>query len=371
MKITAMTQETKQLKKMTFGEDITTEQVKAFFFDEDALVIQPRPVYRMDNAGKRYYFTQDKEGNNTFYISVTTFINFSLPTSPQLIEWKAQHGIAQAKIMTAEAADYGTLMHIEIASLLINKTYDLDSLNNRVAAYVRGTGHPERLINPWTSKMKMDILAFAQFAIDVNMQVEAIECILADEDMGLAGAIDIVAIIDCSEKGFFGEVLKSGKNAGKQKETTQVHRRRVMIDIKSGRKGFWESHEIQLNAYRKIWNKAFPDKPVEKVFNWAPKEWKGDTPTYKLKDQTEAKSGRKFEHMLNIAKVEAEGREKVATVPRGIIDLESKNLLPNIRVMTMDEIVKESIEKVEAPEKEIRPADFDKDVLDLEDADNE
>jgi len=335
------------LKELHYGEDVTIEQAQGLFFDQDALIIQPRPVYRMDHKGRRFYFTQDKEGNNTFYISVTTFISMSLPQSVHLIKWYAEHGYDKAKAMAQEAADYGTLMHIEAATMMINKTYDLEAVGTLVSNYVRELGYSPRLVRPWAEKLKKDLLAFAQFAIDVNLQPVAIECILADEELGLAGAIDLVAHMDVTETGFWGETYKTGPRAGEPKATKRTIRVLAIVDLKSGRKGFYESHELQVEAYGRMWNSFFKENQVARIFNWSPKDWRGEKPSYNLKDQTDGAKAAKLDNMLAIAKIEAASREQVATVPRGVIDLKNDSLLANIRVMTMDEIVKESVAEME------------------------
>ena len=68
---------------------MTVEEIKAEFFNEDALQEQPEPVYRLDSNGHRYYYTFDENGEPTFFVSVTTLIKQTMPTSPQLVKWIA------------------------------------------------------------------------------------------------------------------------------------------------------------------------------------------------------------------------------------------------------------------------------------------
>ena len=209
--------------KMEYGDGITIEQAKALYFDLDALLIAPRPVYRMDNKGKRFYFTFDKDNKPQFVISVTSFIAASLPTSPYLIDWIAEHGREKANELRDEAAAYGTLLHREIAHLLIEKRYNLDLMTMVVEEYVKVENLAPKCLK-WGEKLKRDIASFAQFALDTNFKPLAIEIMLVDESLGLGGAVDIVGEMDIEEKGFFGEVYKSSENQGKPKESKQLKR---------------------------------------------------------------------------------------------------------------------------------------------------
>lgn len=357
------------MENMTYGENITIEQAKALYFDADALLIAPRTVYRMDNRGRRFYFTLDADNKPRFYLSVTTFINLSLPTPVQLIDWIAENGRDKANDLRDEAAAYGTLLHCEIASMLIQKSYNLDGVGALVAGYIKEQNLSPKCVR-WVEGFKRDMLSFAQFAIETNLKPLAIEMMLADDTLGLGGAIDLVCEFDIEEKGFYGEVYKSGDRKGEPKETKQTRRVRAIVDVKSGKKGFYESHELQLRGYKKMWNNFFTETPVELVFNWSPKAWTGSTPTYTLKDQTDTPKSFKFDHLLAIAQIEAADREEVATVARGVISLANPTLDANIVTMTLNEIVVDSIKRMaeaEEPETLGKAFDLDRDVLDIED----
>ncbi|MCB0376370.1 MAG: hypothetical protein KDD04_10665, partial [Sinomicrobium sp.] len=89
--------------------------------------------------------------------------------------------------------------------------------------------------------------------------------------------------------------------------------------FKSGRKGFWPTHEAQLHIYRMMWNAVFGEKvglEVTHVFNWAPNKWR-DKPTYKLQNQTESIERENIPDYLNIFK-----RSKYGEGPsRTVVDL--------------------------------------------------
>ncbi len=144
----------------------------------------------------------------------------------------------------------------------------------------------------------------------------AVELILWHPTDMYAGALDLVAELD------FG---KGRINA--------------IIDLKSGKKGFYESHEIQLHAYWQMFNIHFPNINIIKLFNWSPKDFKGVTPTYNLKDQTESKNAEKLPYLVNLARIEDAKRTNTISVVSGKIDL-AKGLRGNIVEKTFTELVK-------------------------------
>lgn len=318
---------------------MTVEQIKAEFFNADALQEQPEPVYRLDSNGHRYYYTFDENGEPQFYVSVTTLIKQTLPTSPQLLKWIADMGYDESRRYAAERAAYGTFMHAQIGELLITHTYDLNSLRDRLKSYIESEKLPSDFIN-YADDLKKDVLAFAQFAKDVELKPLAIELVLTNPNDGYAGAIDLCSEITVEEKGFFGEVYKTGAKAGQPKETKQQRRIRAIIDFKSGRKGFFPEHEVQLHAYKTMWNMHFEQYPVEKVYNWSPCDWRGKTPTYKFKDQTESKNAQKLPYLVELARIEDEKRDNTVISCNGIIDLESPNFENNITELSLAEVVK-------------------------------
>lgn len=317
---------------------MTVEQIKSEFFNDDALQEQPETVYRLDSSGHRYYYTFDEDGEPRFYVSVTTLIKQTLPTAPSLIKWIADTGYEESQRYAAERASYGTFMHSQIAELIINRKYDLNKLRERLVQYIETEQLPSDFIN-YTDDFKKDLLAFAQFMKDVELKPLAIELVLTNPEDGYAGAIDLAAEITIEEKGFFGEVYKTGANAGQPKETKQKRRIRAIIDFKSGRKGFFPEHEVQLHAYMKMWNMHFEAYPIEKVFNWSPKDWRGKVPTYNFKDQTESKNAQKLPFLVELAKIEDEKRDNTIISCSGIIDVDC-GLESNIMELSLAEVVK-------------------------------
>lgn len=337
-----MAKKIKSIKELVGGNlpkeiatGVTVEKLSSMFFDAKALKRQPEPLYRMDSNNHRYYYRWDKE-KPVFYTSVTTLIKNTLPTSPHLIKWIADMGTEESKEFAQERADYGTFLHIQCGELLINGTYNLNSLSEKLTIFL--TKEKLQAKQGWESDLKKDVLAFAQFMIDYDVKPLAIEICLYHPTGGYAGAIDIVCEMTIEEKGFFGEVYLSGANKGQPKETKQSKRVRAIVDIKSGRKGFYESSEIQLKAYEAMWNIHFPELPIDKVFNWSPKDFRGSIPTYNLKDQTDSRSAKKLPYLVELAKIEDEKRNNTVTVISGHIDL-LKGLSDNITEKSFEDLV--------------------------------
>lgn len=317
-----MAKKTKSIKEVLdspvkeVAPEITIEKLTPQYFNTEKLLHQPKPIYRIDLKDFRYYYNFGEDGEPKFYTSVTTLIKNTLPTPPALIKWMADKGAEDGKNEAMERACYGTCMHHLCGMLLINGKLDLGVVPNVLQQIaLRENIQPQK---GWVEELKKDILAFAQFIIDRKVKPLAIEVCLYHPTDGYAGAIDLVAELDFDRK-----------------------RITALIDLKSGRKNFYPSHEIQLGAYREMWKIHFPDKPVDKIFNWSPKDFRGKTPTYNLKDQTESKNIAKLPYLVELSRIETEKRDDTVTVISGTIDL-NKGLSDNISEKTFIELVCEN-----------------------------
>jgi len=289
------------------------EKINPLYFNLDKLKQQPEPLYRLDSKNHRYYYRFSGD-EPVFYTSVTTLIKNTLPTSPFLISWLiSKQGTGAEEAL--ERAFYGTFLHAECSNLLINGKYDLEKLPERLESFSKQEDMPVK--KGWADELKKDMLAFAQFVIDKNVTPLAIEICLYHPDDGYAGALDLVCELDFNRK-----------------------RITAIIDLKSGKKGFYESHEIQLGAYRDMWQIHFPDTPIDKLFNLSPKAWK-KSPTYELKDQTGSPNIPKLPYLVELSKIEADKRDDTFTIVSGEINL-SGDLTNNYSEKTLIELVKEN-----------------------------
>lgn len=326
---------------------MTAEEMTALFFAKDALKEAPEKVYRLNASNHRYYYTFNEQGQPIFYVSVTTFIKQTMPTSPTLLKWIADTGYEESQAYAQDRASYGTFMHAQITELLINGYYDLNSLKGKLRDYMEREQLPSSFLN-YAESLKKDILAFAQFAIDTNLKPLAIELVLTHPRDGYAGAMDLACEFDAEVSGFYGEFYKTGARAGEERKTTKLERVRAIIDFKSGRKGFFEEHEVQLHAYMEMWNLHYPSTPISRVYNWSPKDWRGTKPSYNLKDQTDSVNAKKLPYLVSLAKIEDDKRENTVVLTSGLINLDkTKDLSVNISEFSLSEIVKKRTERKE------------------------
>lgn len=332
------------------AEGMTAEEMRAVFFNVDALVGQPEMVYRLNGGKHRYYYTFDEAQNPVFFTSVTTMIKFTMPTSPHLIKWIAEKGYEEARNYAQERADYGTFMHTEIAELLINKTYDTTKVREKLKAFIEQEKLPVDFINH-EEEIKKDVLSFAQFMIDCKVNPLAIEIVLTHPTDGYAGAIDLICEMTIKVDGLdHDNPYKSGARKGQPREVKVDKTLIAIVDFKSGRKGFYEEHEVQLQAYTEMWQHHFPNKKVERLYNWSPKDWRGAKPTYNLKDQTEAKSRGKLKHLVELARIESSRKETNVTIIEGTINLDT-GLEDNLKEMSLAELVKKRKSDKDKPTK--------------------
>lgn len=297
---------------------MTIEEMKAMFFD-GALIEPPYKVFQLNSKGHRYYYKFDEDGNPEFYPSVTTIISQTLPKNDFLIKWIAEKGIEESERYKAERAAYGTFMHAQFEELIINRTYDLDSLKENLKDYIEKNRLPKDFIY-YADDLKKDVLSFAQFVIDYDVRPIAVEISLVHPVHKYAGMIDLPCSI----------LVKHGEK----------ERINAIVDFKSGRKGFYEEMEIQLHLYLDMWNANFPEIPIERVFNFSPKDWR-KKPTYNLKDQTDSPNARKVPYLLELAAIEDEKRDNTFTSVSGAIMLDNEpDLMNNVISLSLSELIK-------------------------------
>ena len=305
---------------------MTVEEIKAVFFNADALREPPYRVFQLNWDGYRYYYRLDESGEPQFFPSVTTLLKQVMPTPPALLDWMIKNG-ESATAKRDLAAAYGTFMHIQFERLIINRRYDFDAVPAALLQYIEENNLPDTFYLENLTKARKDVLAFAQFVKDYNVKPLAVEIGLVHPDYHFAGCIDLPCVMTDP---------KSGKVFP------------AIVDFKSGRKGFYEEHELQLHLYRAMWNVNFPSMPVERLFNFAPKDWR-TKPSYNLKDQTESPNAVKLPHLLALATIEDENRDNTVTIIRGVLDLDKGKISDNMKTLSLSELIKSKTKKEETP----------------------
>lgn len=313
-------------KLIDLAEGVTAEVMMPDY----TTVRQPEVIFRMDNNGRRYYYKFDENQEPIFLTSMTALIKNTLPMSEEIFKWAVNNFKTYNEYIeyVRDRAFYGTFLHLQCAKLLMKQKYVINDMKDYLQLYI-----DEHKLNhsfmSYLSDLKKDLMAFAKFVIDRKLKVIAIEMVLSSKD-GYGGALDIVAEM------YAGEVYKSGARVGLPKEDESI-RAEVIIDIKSGRKGFYESSEIQLGGYKEMWNEHFPERKIERIYNWSPAEW-STVPKYKLKEQTNSNNLKKLPLLVELNKIVEEGRVKRATTIGGAIDLE-KESYGTVNVRELKDIV--------------------------------
>ena len=306
---------------------MTVEEIRAIFFDADALEEPPYRVFQLNSEGHRYYYRFDESGTPVFFPSVTTLLKQVMPTPPALLDWMIANGKEGSTEKRDLAAAYGTFMHIQFERLIINRRYDFDVVPGALLAYMGENNLPERVFAEWLPKIRKDVLAFAQFIRDYNVKPLAVEIGLVHPEYHYAGCIDLPCVMTDPKTGAIFTAI---------------------VDFKSGRKGFYEEHELQLHLYREMWNINYPNKPVARVFNFGPKDWR-TKPTYNLKDQTDSPNAKKLPYLLALATIEDEKRDNTLTIVRGVLDLDKGKITDNILTLSLAELIKMRSAEKDAP----------------------
>ena len=83
-------------------DGMTSEGMTSLFFNQDALVEGPEKIYRLNAKDSRFYYKFNEENEPKFFISVTTLIRQTTPTSPHLVKWIAEMGYEESKKYAAE-----------------------------------------------------------------------------------------------------------------------------------------------------------------------------------------------------------------------------------------------------------------------------
>lgn len=334
--------------QIAFGT--TAEQMKALYFNATTLKDVAYRLYQLNSRGERYYYTFGTDGEPIFFPSVTTVLHKVAPENRVLTEWKLRLGKEAADNYTNESAAYGTFIHGLIEQLVISRRFNLEEIKEKLEKYVEKEKLPYGFVESHIEEAKADMVAFAKWMRDYDVRPIAVEVALYSPTMGVAGMIDLVA--DIREYPVSKEeemVTKASDEAGKRKAREKYGKHiYAIIDFKSGKKGFYDSYAQQLEIYRRMWNETFPELPISRMFNIAPKEWMGTAkkvPSYNYEEQTDNPAIDKVDPLLALFACEEEQDRKIVNIS-GTIDLKEKEE-NNVQVFNLAELVKENRKKIE------------------------
>jgi hypothetical protein len=276
-------------------------------FLENSIKVNTGELTRVDADGERYYYTEEYG----VLPSVTTVLSNTLPKGVGITDYQIKMGAgdpAQAKEALRIESEQGTLMHIILSEFLIAGSYDFDSLNDRIEEYMQKKNIPWSLHGKWVAFMKKAILSFHQFVRDKNLKPLAVEVPIVSKK-GFAGTIDIIARIN--------DVVS-------------------MVDMKKSAH-FFETHALQLAFYKDAWNEV-SNSPVEKVYNWRPKNFRKE-PSYELKDQTSLYYDEQARRLLELYKSRNNTKDVRSIETKGVISFD-KPATPNYRIVSIEDKLK-------------------------------
>jgi hypothetical protein len=252
------------------------------FYVVDRDLIKPKINLRRITANtksifeknERFYFAYNRR-NILFYLSVTSFCKHVLPTSPHLLKWYVEQGEEAIEENLHLSSTYGTIMHDVLLTYLRDGKISMSEVFHMLEFEMRQNNIHPSYYSKWKDDLISDILAFAAWVQEFNIRPVVIEYPLASNKMKLGGVVDLVATATIPIKGYHGEVYVQGPQKGQPKETILRMDKTILVDLKSGRKAFYDAHKLQLLVYKRMWHETFGKiLPVDSVYNWSPTDWR-------------------------------------------------------------------------------------------------
>lgn len=330
--------------------DITTEEMKAVFFDANAL---REPNYRLSqlNArGQRFYYLLGERGA-VLYPSVTTILRKVMPENTHLTDWKLNLGREESEAYALERARFGTFVHGLLAELVVSRKLDLDGIKERLARYIEKEKLPLSFMEH-EEEAKFALLSFAKWMHDYDVRPLAVEISLYHPELGFAGMLDLVCdmrTIPLSEVAKMRE--KKGDKWTEEDECACSARVRAIVDFKTTTKDFRDEHAIQLGLYKMMWDATFPDTPIDALANISPRAWwttAKKAVSYQFDWQTDNEVLKQIPFLLELYKLLP---KSVKSIPicTGVLDLDA-DVEENVVVLTLEELIERRTEKEDSPE---------------------
>lgn len=251
--------------------------------------IVAQKIFRVEIGAGRHY---RNEADQTFK-SITTFLDDVMPTNRFLQKWRESKieelGTVQgAKDFVQATADFGTGLHIAVAEFC--RTGRVDWLEFEAWAFDylgKSMNLANHTLHAGVEELTRDFAAMLQFLFDYEVKVMAVEIPVFSRD-GYATLIDLV--VDMNDKKY-------------TEATPPEKRKRIFagINLKSGKKGFFDAHLFQLIGERRAFNETYGAAVCEmvEVFNLAPTDWLKE-PNYKIARQTAPITERNLEAQFDL-----------------------------------------------------------------------
>lgn len=269
------------------------ENIEAIYLDPKFLKavkrITAQKVFRVQIGAGRHYMN---EGRKVF-TSLTTFLSRTMPKNKILETWREKKieelGSVQAATEFVQAtADYGTGLHIAVAEFCRTGVVNWKDFEVFAFDYLMGMGLKEGTLLSAVEELTRDFASMVAFIHEYQVEILAVELPVFSSN-GYATLIDLVVemnVCNYSEK------------------TAQEDRKRFKagINLKSGKKGFFEEHIFQLVGERNAFNETYSKScgfEIEEVFNLAPTNWR-KAPTFKIARQTKAIAEGKYDRTFDL-----------------------------------------------------------------------
>lgn len=276
------------------------EAVNALFlaadFKNQTLKITGEKVFRVQVGNLRHY---RRGSSGRIYKSLTTFISQVMPRNKWLENWRANlaaelGGSDKADEYVEATADYGSGLHIATADYCRNNGVVWADFEQWAFDYLTASGFKNGTLNAAFGELTKDFASMLQFFHDYSVDVIAVEIPVFLKD-GIATLLDLV--VEMNEKAYTDK-------------TPPEKRKRIkaIVNIKSGKKGFYSEHLMQLEGERRMFNQTFSKSvgyTIDNVFNLAPSDWQ-TVPTYKIVNQTKAIAAAKIPDLFTLKLKEAD-----------------------------------------------------------------
>ena len=319
----------------------------------------PRPssfIRRFSQGFNRFYYTLDESGKVTLYSSATTLIKDGYAEDTIALESWRNRLRAEGKNPETElnyAALRGTIMHILIADYIQGIEINLNSIGKHLFEkhadfMLSNASGATEILTKDSDWLRKAILAFGQFVVDYNVKPLALELIMKSDKYGVASPIDMLCEMDIDEEGPWGEPLKSGPNKGEPKMIKRKKTIVAIVDFKSSQNGFFDKHYFQLQLYKRMVNENHPKLNVEGLYNWSPKDWRSQTPTYNLKEQSEGRLNALCETVFEQGGIKHKWKTPTVTIFKDYVSIESYQTGPLMETTPL----KEYLEQLHLKERE-------------------
>jgi hypothetical protein len=211
-------------------------------------------------------------------MSLTTFIGKSnvVDDSTLLNNWRGKAleelgSNSKVDEFVDMTASFGTILHVCVGNFCKSGIVNWLELEFEIYDMLKAKGFSGDVLMRAQRELIRDFACIVEFFHQYKVEVLAVEIPVFYKK--IATCIDIVAYM----------------NAIPNKEIGDCDRDRCLINLKSGKKGTFSSHQMQLLGELKCFNETFKmpfGGAIKKVYNLCPTDWQTE-PSFKLYDHSD------------------------------------------------------------------------------------